>query len=325
MILVTGGTGLLGNCIVRELCSRQLPTRVLCRPTTTPQALEGLAVDVVYGDINAQGAIDQAVAGCSAVIHCAAQIHIGWQRLEESRLVNVEGTRRLVHACLTHSARLVHVSTVDTLPTATDVLHPVDEKTSEGIANVDCSYVRSKTEAERVVREAVARQGLDAVILHPGFMLAPYDWKPSSGRMMLEVHRAPLVVAPAGGCSLCDARDVARATVNSIQLGRCGEAYILAGDNLSYRQLWQEMLRTTGRQRQVLSLGAWISVFGHLLDAAYHWLPLREGDVNGAAIAMGMLNHYYCSAKAERELNYQRRPRTETLTDAWQWLSRKRE
>jgi dihydroflavonol-4-reductase len=49
-------------------------------------------------------------------------------------------------------------------------------------------------------------------------------------------------------------------------------------------------------------------------------LPIREGDINGAAIAMGQLFHSYDSSKARRELGYTTRDLSETLTDAWQWL-----
>ena len=93
MIFVTGGTGLLGNCIVRELCERDMAVRVLCRHSSSRRPFDGLPVDIVEGDLNQQQVLDAAIAGCTAVIHCAAMIHIGWQRFDKSRQVNVEGTR----------------------------------------------------------------------------------------------------------------------------------------------------------------------------------------------------------------------------------------
>lgn len=322
MIFVTGGTGLLGNSIVRELCQRGEAVRALCRQGTDQTPFEGLDVEIVSGDLSDKGLLADAVAGCRAVIHSAALIHIGWDKLELSREVNVEGTRRLIHACATHDVRLIHISTVDTLPAAIDKENPIDESGNGGVPKTPCSYVLSKTEAEDCVREAIAEQDLDAVIIHPGFMLGPHDWKPSSGRMMLEVNKAPLVAAPIGGCSLCDARDVAAGIANAVEKGERGANYILAGENLTYREMWRMMLETTGRKRRVHSLGRGIKVIGKLIDLFNRLTPAREGDVNGAAIEMGCLNHFYDSRLAEAQLDYRRRPIKETLVEAWAWLNR---
>jgi dihydroflavonol-4-reductase len=54
-------------------------------------------------------------------------------------------------------------------------------------------------------------------------------------------------------------------------------------------------------------------------------LPIREGDINGAAIAMGQLYHYYSSAKAQQELGYTNRPLVQTLEEAWAWLAQHHE
>ncbi len=320
MIFVTGGTGLLGNCIVRELCQRNMETRALCRSGTPSRPLDDLPVTQVEGDLNQPQVLDAAIAGCTAVIHCAAMIHIGWQKFDESRRVNVEGTRAIVEACLRHRCRLIYISTVDTLPAACSQAQPIDESGQGGVPNVPCAYVVSKSEAEQLVREACERRGLDAVILHPGFMLGPYDWKPSSGRMFLQVVKALAIAAPWGGCSLCDARQVAKACVNAIELGERGQNYILAGENISYRELWQRMLRIAGQPKHVFMLRKRITWIGAAIDFFYRWLPISEGDVNGASIRMGLLNHYYDSSKAQRTLGYRPQVTDAALAEIWDWL-----
>lgn len=325
-IFVTGGTGLLGNCIIRELLNRQVAVRALCRRGTPRTPFDDLlshpaGFEIIEGDLDSVDVLDGAIAGCRGVIHSAAMIHIGWNQLSQSRHVNVAGTQHVVTACIKHRRRLVHVSTVDTLPAAIDLQHPISEAEAGGKPKTPCTYVISKTESEELVRANVAAGELDAVIIHPGFMLGPYDWKPSSGRMMLEVNKAPIVAAPPGGCSLCDARDVAAAIANAVDRGNRGENYILAGENLNYQDMWRHMLAVTGRQRRVFRLGPAIKWVGAVIDG-FNQLPfISEGDVNGAAIAMGSLNHYYDSSKAERELDYVRRPIGHTLADAWEWLS----
>lgn len=325
MILVTGATGLLGNNVVRELLVRGKQVRVLCRASSNTQSLDGLDVDIAVGELTNPQAVTQALTGCHCVIHCAALIHIGWHKLAASRLANVEGTRTLAQICAQRGIRFLHISTVDTLPAALSVSSPVTEN-SGGRVKTQCSYVVSKSESEKVVIDLAKSENLDAIILHPGFMLGPYDWKPSSGRMLLEVSRAPLAAAPAGGCSVCDVRDVATAVANAIEKRSATpltpEHYILAGYNLSYRQFWQHILEVAGSKKRAFRIGPMVHWIGYALDLLYRLTPIAERDVNGAAIQMGSLLHYYDSSKAQRELAYQNRDLDKTLCDAWQWLQK---
>ena len=75
--------------------------------------------------------------------------------------------------------------------------------------------IESTINADGVAEERV---GLDAVIVNPGFMLGPWDWKPSSGRMLLEVAQGIAWLAPQGHFSVCDVRDVV-AGILSVNLG----------------------------------------------------------------------------------------------------------
>ncbi len=322
MILVTGATGLLGNSVVRELLARGERVRVLARADRSGSAkraeLDGLDVELVTGDLNDAQAVSQAVQGCRAVVHSAAMVHIGYQRLAEARQANVEGTANIAAACQRASCRMVHVSTVDTLPAAVSPDQPLREDDA-GVPKIACTYVISKRESEAKVIEACGR-GLDAVIVHPGFMLAPFDWKPSSGAMFLAVFKAPVVVAPRGTASVCDARDVASAIVSSIAAGRSGQHYILAGENLAYPELCRRMVEVIGQRKRVFRMGPVIPAAARLADAWYRMSGAQERLFNGAAIAMGGLHHAYDSSKAEQELGYRRRALDETLRDAWQWL-----
>jgi dihydroflavonol-4-reductase len=179
--------------------------------------------------------------------------------------------------------------------------------------------VVTKSEAESAVR-TVIDHGLDAVIVNPGFMIGPWDWKPSSGRMLLEVGKRYLPLAPAGGCSICDVRDVAAGTLAALERGRTGQNYILAGYNLSYLDIWRQFSKI-GRHRP--PIGRVGPAMRFLAGKTGDWIGRvtgREPDVNSAAIAMSTLCHYYESNRARVELDYANRPLDETLADAWQWF-----
>ena len=182
--LVTGGTGLVGNTVVRMLVGQGRRVRTLVRGRSGDREFTGVDVERTVGDVTDPESVRQAVAGARVVIHSAAMVHVGWRRLAEMRRVNVEGTRLVAEAARREGARLVHVSSVNALG-LTGNATPADEEVPFG-NTIECPYVVTKREAEQVVLDEVAR-GLDAVILNPVFMLGPWDWKPSSGRMLLEV------------------------------------------------------------------------------------------------------------------------------------------
>jgi dihydroflavonol-4-reductase len=319
LVLVTGATGLVGNNVVRLLLDRENSVRVLVRDGSDPRPLDGLNVDTLHGDIRDTAAICSACEGVSTVIHCAAHVHIGWTDLELQREINVHGTVQVADAARQAGARLIHVSSVDALGLGTRD-HPADEETPL-TRSVPCPYVITKREAESEVLQRVA-EGLDAVIVNPGYMLGPWDWKPSSGRMLLGVARGGTFISPRGVNAVCDVRDIADGILAAVERGKTGRRYILSGESLSYLELWRIMADVTGARRPIcrsgplfmLAVGAWGDLRTRFTG--------REGDVNSASVAMSSLARYYSSARAEAELGYRSRPPHESVADAWDWFQR---
>lgn len=319
--LVTGATGLLGNNVVRQLVERDREVRVLIRESSDTRPLADLPVEICYGDIRDAQRVQDAVDGAANVVHCACHIQIGWSRFEFSRAVNVTGTAHVARACRASSARLIHVSSVDALGIGSPD-RPADE-TSPRVGKTPCTYVVTKCEGEEVVLAEVDR-GLDAVIVNPSFMLGPWDWKPSSGRMLLGVAERFTPLAPSGGCTVSDARDVATGILSAIEHGRTGERYILGGRCLTYLDLWREFAAVTGTRPPWRRAGRWVQKLAGAAGDATTWLTGREPDVNSASVAMSQLFHYYCSDRAERELSYSCRPLEQSIRDAWDWLVEQR-
>lgn len=318
-VFLTGATGLLGNNLARLLAARGDRVTVLVRTEPHPEVFEGLDVDIVDGELLDAECIDEAVSRCDAVIHSAAVLHIGWRRMEESLRVNRDGTSVVAEAALRHRRPMVHISTVNTLALGRGKPTTEDTPLTPAASQVPCAYVTSKLASNEVVREAV-RRGLDARIVHPGFMLGPWDWKPSSGKMMLELARRYVPCYPTGGCSVCDVRDVASGVLAAMDQGRPGRSYILAGANVTYRRLWQEMTIRLGRSMPSLPAGPLIRfAVGTVMNLGTR-LTGNEGDINSASMKMGSQLHWHDSSRAREELGYSNRTFDETLDDAAAWI-----
>jgi dihydroflavonol-4-reductase len=316
-ILVTGSTGLLGNNIVRKSIDDGHQVVALIRTKERPKALDGLDVELAFGDVTDPESVLRAAKGVDAILHSAAQIHIGWQQRELSYRVNVEGTRAVVAAAKREAARLVHVSTVNTLAIGNRE-GTVDED-SQHDGQIPCTYVVSKRQAEQITVQA-ARGGLEACIVHPGFMLGPWDWKPSSGRMLLEVGKRWTPLAPSGGCSVCDVRDVARGVLLAMERGSVERHYILAGDNLTYLELWTKIARVF-KKNPPLTIMRWPArILAGLFGDVSAKLRGTESDINSAALKMSSQFHCYSSQRACDELGYSVRPADVSIADAQAWF-----
>ena len=316
-ILVTGATGLLGNNVVRELLDLPLRPRVLVRETSDPRSLEGLDVEHVAGDIRDASAVSAACQDMDVIIHAAGYVKIGWSNPELYHEINVQGTEHVARMAQEQGARLIHVSTVNTLGVVT-ADSAADEESST-LPIIPCPYVESKRAAEERIRERVP-QGLDAVIVHPGFMLGPWDWKPSSGAMLLEVASRFTPMAPRGGMSLCDARDVARGILSAMDRGQAGRNYILAGHNMSYLDSWKWFARISGSRPPWMRAGP-LGV--RLVGKCNDWLTRftgHERELNSAATGLSSMFHYFSSERAKHELGYQVRDVETMVRDSWDWF-----
>ena len=313
--VVTGATGLVGNNVVRLLAQRGKSVRAVVR--SAGRELAGLHVQTAKAPLHDERALQEAIDGASFVVHSAAMVHCGWRHRDEMHAANVEGTRNVARAARRAGARLVHVSSVDAVGLRSDGA-PADEDTPPG-GMPECPYVVTKREAEVVVQDEVGR-GLDAVIVNPVYMIGPWDWKPSSGRMLLEVGAGKGLFAPPGANDFVDVRDVAAGILAAMMKGRTGRRYILGGHTLSYLDAWRIFARAAGRMqplgiapRPIVRTAGWV---GDVASLFTH----RELPVNSAAVTMSMLPHNFSCARAQAELGYAFRPFESTVGDAWSWF-----
>jgi dihydroflavonol-4-reductase len=317
-VLVTGGTGFLGNNIIRNALAQGHEVKAVVRSSELPQSLKGLEVIPHRGDICDESTLLEAAADVDAIIHSAAHIHIGWKHLDEALKTNRLGTQNVVRAATERGIRLVHVSTVNTL--AMGVRHQPANEDTPGDGQIPCTYVVSKRAAEEVVKNAIRANQVDAVIVHPGFMLGPWDWKPSSGRMIIEFASRWTPVAPSGGCSVCDVRDVASGVLQALQRGKAGRNYILAGENLTYLDLWQRFAKAIGKRPPRWRLGPAVRWSVGTLGDFMSRFQTIENPINSAALRMSSKYQWHDRTRAQQELGYDTRAADESIRDAVAWL-----
>ena len=316
-VLVTGATGFLGNNLCRTLIQQGHQPVAAVRSVSDLRALDGLAVEILTLDFESTSDLNLALDAIDAVVHTAAMVHLGWTKLDASRKVNVDITVRIAQIARRKNIRMIFVSSVNALGMATpENIGNEDQLDPPQPAN---NYVVSKREAETEFLLEVAN-GLDGVIVNPGFLVGPNDWKPSSGEMMILIYNNFIFFVPGGGCSVVDVRDVAAGIISAIENGRVGQRYILAGRNMTYFDLWDQMadvMKCGGPKRKLRNPFA--NTIGWVCDS-YGKLIGKEPTVNSAMMQMGQIHHYYSSDKAIAELGYQIGDVKDAIADAFDWF-----
>ena len=194
-VVVTGATGHVGANLTRSLLAQGRRVRVLLH-SDDDRGIEGLDVERVSGDVRDAAAVQRAFAGAEVVYHLAAHISIVKDDAPTVHSVNVDGTRNVVAACLHNGVRrLLHFSSVHALRSDPED-QPIDEARALADHDRALPYDRSKALGEREVLAGVQR-GLDAVIVNPGAILGPHDYRPSplgEAVLMIARRRIPAVV-----------------------------------------------------------------------------------------------------------------------------------
>ena len=91
--LITGSTGFLGSAVLRELLDDGREVKLLIRKEADTSNIDGLDVEIAYGDLRDLESIRSALTGCDILYHVAAYYSL-WDRDQQLIYeINVEGTR----------------------------------------------------------------------------------------------------------------------------------------------------------------------------------------------------------------------------------------
>jgi NAD+-dependent farnesol dehydrogenase len=237
-VLVTGGTGYLGQAIVRALAERGHELVVMARSATR----SGLPGTLVDGDVRDRTALARAAEGCDAFVHSAALVSIWRKRRQDFDDVNVGGLRNVLAVAAEYKpGRIVYTSSFLALPPR-DLPSPL-------AAN---DYQRTKVAADRVADEA-AGAGTPLVRVYPGVIYGPGAITEGNliGRLIADhlKGRLPGVIGPEHPWSYSYVDDVAAGHCAALERGASGGRYLLGGDNRNQWQLFAIVEKLTGRRQ----------------------------------------------------------------------------
>jgi nucleoside-diphosphate-sugar epimerase len=249
------------------------------------------------------------------VVHAAAMVAFSPRAAARQRQVNVEGTRNVLAAARAAGVRrFVHTSSVAAIGRAHG--GAVADEDTRYDWPPGLGYNESKRDSERLVLHA---NGLETICLNPSLVFGPGEVYRRTLPLFRLIKWGLFPLAPPGGTTLCDVRDVADAHVAALTRGEPGARYIVGGPHLTFRELATTIAQLTHGARPLAEVPAALLRAAALPLAAlarlHVPLPVSAGN-------LGYLDHrgYYSSARAQAALGYRTRPAVETLGDAARWF-----
>lgn len=248
MVLVTGGTGLVGSHLLYELVSTGKTVKAIYRRAHKLDAVKHVfayyserwealynTIEWVEADITNIPQLQDAFIGVTHVYHCAAFISFEPDKYRTLRKINIEGTANIVNLCIHHKIKkLCYVSSIAAIGNHTDPKKLITEDTPWNPEDDNSVYAITKYGAELEVWRG-SQEGLDVVVVNPGIILGPGFWHGGgSGSLFKQIYKGKNYYTK-GASAYVDVYDVVSIMQQLMESTIKNEGYILISENLFFK------------------------------------------------------------------------------------------
>ena len=328
LYLVTGATGFLGGTICRQLVERGDKVRAFVLPNDKATKFIPKEVEIFEGDlcdVNSLENFFKVEDGIETIVlHIASVVTVDPTYNQKVMDININGTKNIVDLCLSHKEckKLVYCSSTGAIPELPkgQAIKEVDKFDESKV--LGC-YSQSKALATQVVLDAVKERGLNACVVHPSGILGPEDFAVGeTTSVVIEIINGEMPMGINGSFNLCDVRDLAKGTILAAEKGRAGECYILANEEVSFKDFTRMLAQESGckRIKTFLPLG-----LANFLASVLEKQAKKKGTkplMTTFSVYNLARNNTFDSSKAKTELGYTTRTYEETIRDEVAWLKK---
>lgn len=318
-VLVTGANGFLGGWLTRRLIEEGHEVSALLRKQSDHSELEGLAIKKVWGDVTDLQSLRTALNGQQAVFHLAGVIAYSKKDRALMDKVNVQGTANLLQAMRENSVgELLNLSSVAAIGAGFVPQQILNENSEFNLTPFNLGYFETKRQAEALVNAAVKSDGLRAVSVNPSTIYGAGDARKGSRNTQLKVAQGKALFYPQGGVSIVAVEDVIDGIMSAFKKGKSGERYILSGDNLTLKEVFQIIADCSKVKAPWIPIPNFMMKGVGVIDDCLQGIGLK-GPLPSEKAFVATLFHWFDHQKATNELGFKPRPAVEAIAKSVQW------
>ena len=325
MILVTGGTGLVGSHLIQALVREGKRVRAIKRPSSdlgvirkvfdlyTPEPEKEFSqIEWVEGNIMDIFTLEEAMEGVEEVYHCAAIVSFLPGDRKKVMQINTEGTTNMVNAALEKKVRkLCHVSSIAALGRPENQKDLIDEELVWKTSRNNSMYAISKYGAEREVWRGTA-EGLDAVIVNPSIILGVAGAGNGSSRIFNTVWEG-LKFYPPGKNGFVDVRDVVKAMILLMKSDIRNERFILSVESIEYKRLFDLIAAAMGKPAPHLKVSPMLSGLAWRVEKLRSMITGVKPLITRETARTAVQQYEYSNEKIKKTLGFEFTPIEETI------------
>ena len=333
MILVTGGTGLVGSHLLLELVKAGYDVRAIKRASADIELVKQLftyysdngeelfrKIEWQESDILDVVTLDEVFENVTHVYHCAANVSFQKKQSQNLYKVNVDGTANIVNMCLKHKVeKLCYVSSTSALGKENNGTL-ISEETSWQPGKKVTNYSISKYQAEQEVWRGV-QEGLNCVIVNPGIIIGPGDWNKTSLTIFKTVWKG-LKYYTDGENGFVDVRDVAKSMTLLMNSTVQNEKFLLIGENMKFKRLFDLIADKFHKEQPGKYVSRNMSDIAWRIEGFLSFLNGKEPRITKETTRSAYKKMIYSNQKIKDRIDFEFIPITEAVDNACLFFDR---
>jgi nucleoside-diphosphate-sugar epimerase len=314
MILVTGGSGLLGAHLLVKLSEHESEIFALKTKHTNLVSVKKIfkwynkeanftKIKWIEGDVTDIFSLLDALNNIEYVYHCAALVSFNPRDRKMMKKINSEGTANLVNACLEKNIKkLCYVSSTAAIGRGSHQ-ELITEDTPWKISKQNSYYSITKYNAEREVWRGI-EEGLNAVIINPCVIIGPGNWNKSSNAMFKTAYKG-MPFYTEGSNAFVDARDVANIMVALMNSNISSERFLAVSENVKFKDLFSLIAQEYGNKPPYIKVKSWLSNIAWRVEKLKCLFTGKEPRITRETALAASRNYNYSNKKITEALGYQ--------------------
>lgn len=315
MILVTGGTGLVGAHLLYKLASEKQKIRAIYRTEKKIKVVKRIfsyytntidtlfnSIEWVKADLNNIPSLADAFIGITHVYHCAAFVSFEPNKFDLLQKTNIEGTANIVNFCIANNIeKLCYTSSIAAIgdPKTGEITTEETEWNSEKDNSV---YAITKYGAELEVWRGT-QEGLSAVIVNPGVIIGPGIWNYGSGSIIKTVSNN-LKYYTKGSVGYVSVKDVVNAMVLLMESTVNNERFIMVSNNWSYKKFLSLCANKLSVKPPKKEAKNWLLQIGWRLDWLKYKVTGKRRVLTRQLVDSLLSKQQYDGSKITKKINF---------------------